>query len=167
MCQALKGRVNNYCGLTPGGKRRSRGRTASHRGAKPRRVEPHERSRDETSSAGCGGSKASRGHQTLRAQHNQWVGIPLELCGSPQTPKRWRGKKPREEWVMNKPGFGQGRASTTVWRWVYSAGERKPVRGFPSGLIAVGKGSWRKYPKVGEPASPRASPVTNDKGGTC
>jgi hypothetical protein len=40
-------------------------------GSKAPKGEPHERDWDETSPAGCGGSKASRGCETLRAQPNR------------------------------------------------------------------------------------------------
>jgi hypothetical protein len=44
---------------------------STRRGAKPRRVEPHERNRDGTSPGGHEGSKASRGCETLRTQRNR------------------------------------------------------------------------------------------------
>jgi hypothetical protein len=51
-------------------------------GMKASRREPQERDRDETSPTGRAGSKASRGCETLRAQHNRRIGISPGVRGS-------------------------------------------------------------------------------------
>ena len=65
------------------------------RGAKPRRVKPHEWYRDGTSPEGHEGSKASRGCETLRAQQNRRVGICRGYV-APYDRKTLKGKKPRK-----------------------------------------------------------------------
>jgi hypothetical protein len=67
------------------GQRRSRERTAPSRDQGPE-GKPQERDRDETGPAGCGGSKASRGCETLGAQHDRWDGS----CRSDVAPRSWQ-----------------------------------------------------------------------------
>jgi hypothetical protein len=75
---------------TSGGDRRRKRRTACGR-MKASKGEPQGRVRDEISPIGRAGSKASRGCETLRAQHNQRIGNSLEVCGSARLEKRRRG----------------------------------------------------------------------------
>jgi hypothetical protein len=55
----------------------------TRRGIKTLKGGPHERDQDGISLAGRGGSKASRGCETLRAQLNRMRWDSPGLCGSP------------------------------------------------------------------------------------
>jgi hypothetical protein len=86
--QTLKGRIGVLYGHQDNPKREATfERThGTIKGSKASKGKPHEWHRDEISSAGRGGSKASRGCETLRAKQNRMGWVPPDR-GSPRLGK--------------------------------------------------------------------------------
>ena len=122
MLEALRGRRQpRGCSQKPEGSGVREG-VRHHGGSQCLEGKPQERDRDETSSAGRAGSKASRGCETLRAQPDRWDGsrrvVWLRAAG-----KTLKGNEPRTE-------RGGAQRESAGGRHAVSTGET--VKGSPS-----------------------------------